>query len=163
MARVGLRGLALCLCDWTGWPGGAGLPHRRIHSFDLGSLGGAKVGEQFVNTVFPQRLSLTFGDSSWTGCSDAFFHLAPSPPSLGVGAGVSGSLAVRCVLGARLTARCRAVPEYVSEHQSLACDLLHIDGGHFDFTPWNDLVELARSLAFMCVCLCVSLFPSSIV
>ena len=22
---------------------------------------------------------------------------------------------------------------------------MHIDGGHFDFTPWNDLVELARS------------------
>jgi hypothetical protein len=39
----------------------------------------------------------------------------------------------------------RAVPEYLSEHPELACDLVHIDGGHFDFTPWNDLVELARS------------------
>jgi len=27
----------------------------------------------------------------------------------------------------------------------LRCDLVHIDGGHFDFTPWNDLVELARA------------------
>jgi len=45
----------------------AGHPVRRIHSFDLGSLGGAKVGEDFVHAAFPQRLSLTLGDSSWTG------------------------------------------------------------------------------------------------
>ena len=31
------------------------------------------------------------------------------------------------------------------ENTALSCDLLHIDGGHFDFTPWNDLVELAKA------------------
>jgi hypothetical protein len=39
------------------------------------------------------------------------------------------------------------VPEYLGANSGVACDLVHIDGGHFDFTPWNDLVELARSNA----------------
>ncbi len=55
----------------------AGHPLRRIHSFDLGSLGGAKVGKDFVHAAFPQRLSLTLGDSSWTG--RGIFPPSPCP------------------------------------------------------------------------------------
>jgi len=44
----------------------AGNPSRHVHSFDLGTLGGANVGEEFVHTMFPQRLTLTRGDSSET-------------------------------------------------------------------------------------------------
>ena len=58
--------------------------------------------------VFPKRLRLTLGDSSWT--VSHFF-------------GINGTRQ-----GAAFT----------------HCDLVHIDGGHFDFTPWNDLAELAR-------------------
>lgn len=36
------------------------------------------------------------------------------------------------------------VPEYLDKHPDLRCDLVHIDGGHFDFTPWNDIISLAR-------------------
>ena len=36
----------------------AGHPERRVHAFDLGELGGATVGEEFVQTVCPQRLSI---------------------------------------------------------------------------------------------------------
>ena len=36
------------------------------------------------------------------------------------------------------------VAEYVGEHPGLVCDVVHVDGGHFDFVPWNDLTELTR-------------------
>eukprot|EP00960_Hanusia_phi_P040060 754218-Hanusia_phi.AAC.2 len=32
------------------------------------------------------------------------------------------------------------------------CDLVHVDGGHFDFVPWNDIVELGRSALAVACC-----------
>ena len=39
---------------------------KQVVSFDLGTLGGADVGEDFVTSAFPARLELVRGDSSWT-------------------------------------------------------------------------------------------------
>ncbi|EKX54055.1 hypothetical protein GUITHDRAFT_132469 [Guillardia theta CCMP2712] len=90
----------------------------RVVSFDLAKLKGQEVGERFLGSRFPGRLEVVHGDSSWT------------------------------------------VPEFVSTHPDLKvlptpwiawpdrhpqCDLIHVDGGHFDFVPWNDMVEFGRA------------------
>eukprot|EP00961_Rhodomonas_salina_P077444 1038820-Rhodomonas_salina.1 len=40
------------------------------------------------------------------------------------------------------------------------CDVVHVDGGHFDFVPWNDLIELAKSVSFFFLFSSFSLPPS---
>ena len=74
------------------------------YSFDIGEHNYTKPAVKLIQSIFPGRLHIKYGDSRWT------------------------------------------LPEFHSVHSDISCDLIVIDGGHYENVPQKDL-ENFREMA----------------
>ena len=79
----------------------------KLYSFDIGEHNYTKPAAQLLQSIFPGRLHIKYGDSRWT------------------------------------------LPEFYKLHPDVSCDLVVIDGGHYQNVPGKDLINFRKMASIL--------------